>query len=229
MMQPGSDVLGIEHLYASRERFVAYVRNRVDEPELAEDIVHDSLLRALRAAPDLRENERLLPWFFRILRNAIVYRKRGVAGRHVDPAGDLPDVPDLSGEDEKTFCSCFRALLPALKPEYAELIEALDLAEEAPAAVAQRLGITTNNPKVRRRRARQALRSWRTRAAHALRGTVLVTAPADRSCPASYSTIRTRTFPSRRGSRCHRCGRRGMRARTGQVRARLSLSSPRPP
>ena len=160
MMQPGSDVLAIEHLYASRERFVAYVRNRVDEPELAEDIVHDSLLRALRAAPDLRENERLLSWFFRILRNAIVdeYRKRGVAGRHVDPAGALPDVPDLSGEDEKTICSCFRALLPALKPEYAELIEALDLAEEAPEAVAQRLGITTNNLKVRRHRARQALR-----------------------------------------------------------------------
>ena len=57
MMRPGSDVLAIEHLYASRERFVAYVRNRVDEPELAEDIVHDSLLRALRAAPDLREHE----------------------------------------------------------------------------------------------------------------------------------------------------------------------------
>ncbi len=53
-MRPGSDVLAIEHLFASRERFVAYVRNRIDEPELAEDIVHDSLLRALRAAPDLR-------------------------------------------------------------------------------------------------------------------------------------------------------------------------------
>ena len=68
VMQPGSDVLAMEHLYASRERFVAYVRSRVDEPELAEDIVHDSLLRALRAVPDLREQERLVPWFFRILR-----------------------------------------------------------------------------------------------------------------------------------------------------------------
>ena len=54
-MQPGADALAMEHLYASRERFVAYVRNRVDEPELAEDIVQDSLLRALRAAPELRE------------------------------------------------------------------------------------------------------------------------------------------------------------------------------
>ena len=159
-MQPGADALAMEHLYASRERFVAYVRNRVDEPELAEDIVQDSLLRALRAAPELREHERLVPWFFRILRNAIVdeYRKRGVARRHLEQTDKLPDVPDLSDEEQKAVCACFQALLPALKPEYAELIEALDLAEEAPEAVARRLGITTNNLKVRRHRARQALR-----------------------------------------------------------------------
>ena len=159
-MHPGADALAMEHLYASRERFVAYVRNRVDEPELAEDIVQDSLLRALRAAPELREHERLVPWFFRILRNAIVdeYRKRGVARRHLEQTDKLPDVPDLSDEEQKAVCACFQALLPALKPEYAELIEALDLAEEAPEAVARRLGITTNNLKVRRHRARQALR-----------------------------------------------------------------------
>lgn len=52
----------------------------------------------------------------------------------------------------------FQALLPALKPEYVELIEAPDLAEESPESVARRLGITTNNLKVRRHRARQALR-----------------------------------------------------------------------
>ncbi len=150
----------IAHLYKSRQRFVEYVHHRINDPELAEDIVHDSLLRALRAAPGLRDDERLIPWFFRILRNSVVdeYRKRDVARRHIAPTGELPDLPDLSKDDERTICACFEALLPSLRPEYAELIEALDLAGQRPDEVARRLGITTGNLKVRRHRARQALR-----------------------------------------------------------------------
>lgn len=160
MTSPTAERQPMEHLYESRQRFVEYVRRRVDDPELAEDIVHDSLLKALKSAPELRDDERLIPWFFRILRNAVVdeYRKRDVARRHVQQTDELPDLPDLSDEDERTICACFKAVLPALKPEYAELIQALDLSEETPEAVAGRLGITTNNLKVRRHRARQALR-----------------------------------------------------------------------
>ena len=71
---------GIEALLASRAQLVAYVRRRVNDPDLAEDIVHDGLLRALRAAPALRDRERLLPWFYQVLRNAVVdeYRRRDV-------------------------------------------------------------------------------------------------------------------------------------------------------
>ncbi len=47
---------------------------------------------------------------------------------------------------------------PALKPEYAELIEKMELADGDPAQVAKQLGINRNNLKVRRHRARQALR-----------------------------------------------------------------------
>ena len=36
-------------LLASRDRFLGYVRKRVDDSELAEDILQDSLLRALQA------------------------------------------------------------------------------------------------------------------------------------------------------------------------------------
>lgn len=46
-----------------------------------------------------------------------------------------------------------------MKPEYAELIEAMDLGSETPEAAAERLEITRNNPKVRHHRARQQLRA----------------------------------------------------------------------
>lgn len=54
----------------SRDRFLAYVRTRVDDPDLAEDILQDSLLRAIQAAPDLRQQDRLVPRFYGVLRNA---------------------------------------------------------------------------------------------------------------------------------------------------------------
>jgi DNA-directed RNA polymerase specialized sigma24 family protein len=56
------------------------------------------------------------------------------------------------------LCECFRELIPTLKPEYAALIERLELAEGDPAEVAGELNISRNNLKVRRHRARQALR-----------------------------------------------------------------------
>lgn len=145
-------------LLDARDQFLGYIRKRISDPDLAEDILQDSLLRAIKAAPDLRCEERLIPWFYRVLQNAIVdaYRRQGVEQAHVVHA----DVPEVASEpeDDSELCACFERLVPALKGEYADLIRAVELGDEAPEQAAGRLGITPNNLKVRRHRARQALR-----------------------------------------------------------------------
>lgn len=145
-------------LVDAREQFLGYIRKRIQDPELAEDILQDSLLRAVRGAPELRDEARLIPWFYRVLQNAIVdaYRRRGVEQAHVVVA----EAPEMAAEpeDDAELCACFERLIPTLKPEYADLIQAVDLGSEAPERAAGRLGITPNNLKVRRHRARQALR-----------------------------------------------------------------------
>jgi RNA polymerase sigma-70 factor (ECF subfamily) len=159
-----TDLAVVRQLAAGRDAFLAYLRRRLDDPELAEDLLQDSLLRAVRAAPELRDDQRLLPWFYRVLHNATVdaYRRRGVRGGEMpmstlglDTAGQVAAPP---AESDPVACACFRTLLPSLKPEYAELIESLDLGSETPEQAAARLGITSNNLKVRHHRARQALR-----------------------------------------------------------------------
>ena len=148
-------------LLAARGEFLAFVRSRVRDPGLAEDILQDAMLRALRSLGSLRDDERLVPWFYRILRNRIVdaYRRQAVRNRH---SATLPDGFDLAEEPSaaqvRALCECFRAVLPTLRPEYAEVIER-ELAEESTARTAAALGITPNNLKVRRHRARQALRT----------------------------------------------------------------------
>jgi RNA polymerase sigma-70 factor, ECF subfamily len=149
---------GTIRLADARDQFLGYVRKRIQDPELAEDILQDGLLRAVQAAPTLRDEERLIPWFYRVLQNALIdaYRRRGVEQAHV-AATEIPDVA-AEPEDGTELCACFEMLIPALKAEYADLIRTVELGGEAPDAAAIRLGITPNNLKVRRHRAWQALR-----------------------------------------------------------------------
>jgi RNA polymerase sigma factor (sigma-70 family) len=148
-------------LLGHREQLLAYVRRKISPPELAEDVLQDSLLKALRAAPTLQDDDKLVPWFYRILHNAITdfYRHRQVEAHSLAGAAAIPEpVAGPDPEDEAVLCGCFRALIPTLKPEYATLIEQLELADGDPGQVAAQLGITRNTLKVRRHRARQALR-----------------------------------------------------------------------
>ncbi len=145
-------------LLDSRDRFLGYIRKRVADPDLAEDIFQDSLLRAIQAAPTLRREDRLISWFYSILQHAIIdaYRRRGVEQRYVTALDEAE--PSAEPEDEAVLCACFEPIVSTLKPECAELIRTVELGGQSPEAAAARLGITSNNFKVRRHRARQALR-----------------------------------------------------------------------
>jgi RNA polymerase sigma factor (sigma-70 family) len=148
-----------EALMRQRAKLVGYVAGRVGDPDLAEDLFQDSLLKALQHAGDLRDEDRLIPWFYRILNNAMAdyYREREVAARYL-PQLALHEAAEPEPSEWAALCECFRDLIPTLKPEYAELIERLELAEAEPAQLAAELDISPNNLKVRRHRARQALR-----------------------------------------------------------------------
>lgn len=145
----------VEHL----AEFTAFARKRVGDPELAADVVQDSLLKALKSGyPDggIRDAK---AWFYRILRRTIIdlyrrqdTRKRGAAALEAE----LAAAP--TAEEERAVCGCLERLIPTLKPEYAALIRRLDLQNESPDAVAASLDVTRNNLNVRLHRARQQLK-----------------------------------------------------------------------
>lgn len=153
---------------ASRRSLLSFIESKVSDPHLAEDILQSSMLKALRAAPDLRDEDKLVPWLHRIIRNAILdalrARQRADARREpfaADLAAELAaqrDEEAITLEDETLICLCFRALLPTLKEEYRVVIEELELKNRDPEEMAQALGITRNNLNVRRHRARRQLR-----------------------------------------------------------------------
>ncbi len=146
-------------LLRHRNRLLGFIQSKVSDPDLAEDVLQEGLLRAFRSAGELDAEDKLLPWFYRILNNAIIdtYRRRSTESQYLASYGQN-EILAQTPENDAAICECFRTVLPSLKPEYSQVIEALDLSDVKPEALAQQLRITPGNLKVRRHRARQALR-----------------------------------------------------------------------
>lgn len=141
------------------QTFVAFARKRVGDPHLAEDIVQDSLLKALSAENKPTDEEDTVAWFYRILRRSIIdlYRRKDARARALERfTQEFPEEP--VAEDERLLCQCFTRLLPSVPPQYRELLSAVDLQGEDIGEVANRLGVTRNNLTVRLHRARKHLK-----------------------------------------------------------------------
>jgi RNA polymerase sigma factor (sigma-70 family) len=152
---------GIESaLVDNLQAFIGFARKRVGDAQLAEDVVQESIAKALAADRKPLDAESVVPWFYRILRRSIIdlYRRTDARERALSRFEDgFADNP--ADEDRRMLCACFRRLLPALPGQYASLIQQLDLDGRSPEAVAATLGITGNNLKVRLHRARKHLRA----------------------------------------------------------------------
>lgn len=150
----------VEHaIIKNLQTFVAFARNRLGDHHLAEDVVQESLIKALTADRQPETDEETTAWFYRILRRSIidVYRKQGARTRALERfEQEFPEDPDE--EDERELCKCFRRLLTLVPEQYRELLQEVDLKGKEPEEVATKLGLTRNNLTVRLHRARKHLR-----------------------------------------------------------------------
>lgn len=149
-------------LLANLAAFQAFARRRLGDEQLAADAVQESLLRALKSEHKVSEDGNLVAWFYRILRNVLtdLHRRGAAQGRALERyATDAAIARELDDpEVEQAACACFRELLPTLRPEYARALQLSDLDGQPAEAVAEQLGISKNNLKVRLHRARRQLR-----------------------------------------------------------------------
>lgn len=139
--------------------FVAFARQRVGDAHLAEDVVQESLVKALATDRKPAGQEDTVAWFYRILRRTIIdlYRRNDARSRALDRfERELAEAP--TRDEERLLCRCFKRLLPAVPSQYRELLQQIDLEGKEPAEVAAALGVTRNNLTVRLHRARRHLR-----------------------------------------------------------------------
>ena len=153
-MKPIEDAL-VENLHV----FQAFVRNRIGDPHLAQDIVQESLVKALASAKQPSSEEETVTWFYRILRHSMIdlYRRDSTRKRSMEKfESELSQVP--TADEEQVLCQCFKRLMPAMPVQYRDLLQRIDLEGQDLADVATELDLTRNNLTVRLHRARKHLR-----------------------------------------------------------------------
>ena len=161
------------HIYGNKDYLQSVLRRYTETEETARDLLQETFFQALRSLPNFRGESKLTTWLYSIAKNVALARYRKdkrrspleeetlmrVAAREEDGgalAGHATwDPADHAVQSEET--ALVQNALEELSDNYREVIELRDLKELSTKEVAERLGLTRVNVRVRLHRARQKL------------------------------------------------------------------------
>jgi RNA polymerase sigma factor (sigma-70 family) len=148
-------------LIENHRAFLRYLEGRVGDRALAEDILQEAFAKVVTRPEQAPDDEGIVPWFYRTLRNAAVdqFRRRGAANRAYEAfARELETHDAATDEIEGEICACVSRLARTLKPEYAEALQVIEVGGTPVKAFAEQRGLSPGNAAVRVFRAREALK-----------------------------------------------------------------------
>lgn len=148
----------IEALVREQGRFLAFLKRRLRDPTAAEDVLQDAYVKAVGKAHALADDQAVVPWFYQVLRNALVDHARRREARGRAETGAAAQAQDALGDAlHDAVCACVTGLLPDLRADQAEILRRVEIDGERVKDVAQALGITASAAAVRLHRARRSL------------------------------------------------------------------------
>ena len=150
---------GLAAIAQGRAALVRSLAMRVGSRADAEDLVQSALLKALERAADLRDDDKLVAWFRRILETSLGdhRRRRAAELRMRSRLGPDDEEPSQVADQRWLTCRCLEAALMTVRPEYADLLRRIELEGIPLRQVAQEFGLRPNTAAVRLHRGRQAL------------------------------------------------------------------------
>jgi len=164
-----------ETLASHREAILRYVLGIVRDRAAAEDLTQETLLRAHRKLPTLRDPARLNNWLYRIATNLCRDRFRKASYRNRPESLDATGDSDLESSDakeavdtgprldkvmeQKEMSACVQNYLAGLSDSYRAVILLHDAEGLANPEIAEMLGVSLATVKIRIHRAREMLRA----------------------------------------------------------------------
>ncbi len=153
--------MSIDVLVENHREFLRFLERRVGRKDVAEDILQNAFVKSIDKLDDLHDDEAVVAWFYRALRNAVIdhYRRKGSSERALELfANELETSAEPIEMVRDEVCKCVRRLADTLKPEYADALKRVEVEGASVASFAEASGITANNAAVRVHRAREALK-----------------------------------------------------------------------
>jgi RNA polymerase sigma-70 factor (ECF subfamily) len=139
-----------------------YVGTRVRDPNVADDITQDVMLKVQSRLGELPPEDKLPAWILIVARNAVIdhYRARSVRA-HADVHEIEP--ADVVAEDEpqgalRDLTPCVSRMIELLPEPYRQAMKLADINGLSQQELADRAGLSLSGAKSRVQRARQMLR-----------------------------------------------------------------------
>ncbi len=154
---PGAPTL--EGAYAQlRGGLLAFLRKHTGDAHVAEDLLHDVVLKALASCEDAAGAPRnLTGWLYAVARNAAMdHHRRSRPTEDLAEELAAPDADDGETAVEH-LANCLRPIAERLPDTYRETLIAAEFDGLALAEVAQRLGLSLSAVKTRASRGRRLL------------------------------------------------------------------------
>jgi RNA polymerase sigma-70 factor, ECF subfamily len=143
------------------DRLRAFVTSRVDNRELAADIVQDVLVRSI-ASGALQRVDDPVAWLYRSARNAVIdhYRTRRTYEPIVDEDRwpDPDSSADVPNDATRELSRCLQPMLDRLTPAARDALMRVDVDGHPHHRVADDLGLSVSGMKSRVQRARRELK-----------------------------------------------------------------------
>ncbi|MGQ0573950.1 MAG: sigma-70 family RNA polymerase sigma factor [Pseudonocardia sp.] len=166
MTATASDLrLDSEHVYREfGNQLRSFVGRRIADPDRAEDVLGEIMLRIHRNLDRVDDAEHLTRWVYRITRNAIIDEYRRIErerARHGALPDEVPEPAALVDDAEPgvlgELAGCLRPLLDRLPSEQRRALELTDLGELTQADAAEREQVSISGMKSRVQRGRHRL------------------------------------------------------------------------
>jgi len=136
----------------------AFINKRVNDPALAEDLLHDVFLKIHNQIGSVKNNDKLTSWIYRIAQNSIIdsYRRQK---NMVAQEDDIPmDSSQVNNSAEK-LAPTLRRMTEQLPTRYKEAILLADFEGVKQTELAKQWGISVSAVKSRVQRARKMLKA----------------------------------------------------------------------
>ncbi len=151
---------GAELTQAFRELrggLLSYLRKRVGDADVAQDLLQETFLKALAAGERQRPADNVAGWLYAIARNAVAdfYRRR----RPTEPL-DADNWPAARPDDDvlRELAACLRPLAQGLPEIYRDTLLASDFEGKTMRSLASARGVSLSAIKSRASRARRLLK-----------------------------------------------------------------------